>query len=206
MSRAAEVSRQLADRAEGVATALLGKPTSTTKHELRWGSRGSVSLCRDGTKRGWWFDHERCEGGDLLHLVARGRGVGLGEAIGIAQRDYLGGEAMPVLARATPQPASTPPDRIAAALRMWKATTALGNTSGERYFVEHRRLDVRRLDLGHVLHWHSGEHCVVALMTDATTNEATRDPPDIPRCCRREDLRARCLAVRAAFGLARTMP
>jgi putative DNA primase/helicase len=87
---AATVARTLADRAESIAPALLGEPTSKSRHELRWGRRGSVSLRLTGTKRGLWCDYASGEGGDLLDPVARQHDVPLGDAIKIARRDYLG--------------------------------------------------------------------------------------------------------------------
>lgn len=175
MNRAADIARALADRAEEVAVSLLGNPTSATAREMRWRRKGSLALRRSGERRGRWYDHERSEGGDLLHLVARERGVDIAEAIRIAEWDYLGGSA-PAPSLPTPRPTSRPTDeagRIAAAMRMWRATTALCGTLGERYFLEHRRLDVRHLDLDHALGWHAGQRCIVALMTDAVTGEPT---------------------------------
>jgi putative DNA primase/helicase len=75
---AAAIAHRLAERAEGVAIALLGNPASCSRRELRFGRRGSMALRLDGAKRGHWYDHERGSGGDLLHLIARERGVLLG--------------------------------------------------------------------------------------------------------------------------------
>src|SRR5262249_37493686 len=44
---------------------------------------------------------------------------------------------------------------------------------GERYFLQHRKLDVRDLDLSHVLRWHPRERALIWRMTDATTGEST---------------------------------
>jgi hypothetical protein len=41
----------------------------------------------------------------------------------------------------------------------------------ERYFVEHRKIDVAQLDLEHCLRWHAGIQAVVALMTDPVSNK-----------------------------------
>jgi putative DNA primase/helicase len=62
--------------------------------------------------------------------------------------------------------------RIAHALKLWRESVALANaTFAERYFVEHRKLDIRQLDLGHALRWHAGIRAVVALMTDPESNQ-----------------------------------
>jgi hypothetical protein len=178
---ATDVALELADRAEAVVIALLGKPTGRSTRELRFGKRGSLAVRLDGAKRGQWFDHELGGGGDLLHLIARERGVAtLGEAMRIAQHEFLGGaSATRLISRNVPhvQYLSAVPDdslgRTQAALQMWRETTPLGGTLGERYFVDHRRLDVRRLELAHVLRWHAQSCCVVALMTDQATNKLT---------------------------------
>ena len=86
----AEVARALANRAEDISVALLGEPTSKSRDEYRWGRRGSLWLNRSGADRGRWYDHEFGVGGDLLDLIVREHGVGLGDAIMIAERDYLG--------------------------------------------------------------------------------------------------------------------
>ena len=56
--------------AESVARDLLGDPNRhlSDKRQLRWGSKGSISL---DLRTGGWFDHERGEGGGVLALVER---------------------------------------------------------------------------------------------------------------------------------------
>jgi hypothetical protein len=162
---AAGIARALAERCEQVALSLLGKPSSITNRELRFGNRGSLSVRCDGIKRGVWFDHERGEGGDMLTLVARERGIRLGEAIRVAERDYLDGSMSPAHRSRSAQRSTEDRDTKDAALRMWREATALAGTLGEQYFLEHRRLDIRALDLDHVLRWHDRYRCVLALMT-----------------------------------------
>jgi hypothetical protein len=43
--------------------------------------------------------------------------------------------------------------RTGAALRIWSETTPIKGTLAERYFVEHRKLNIRPIDLDHVLRW-----------------------------------------------------
>ena len=54
-----------------VARALLGKPSSATRREFRYGRRGSLSV---DVECGRWHDHEAVEGGGVLALVERERG------------------------------------------------------------------------------------------------------------------------------------
>jgi putative DNA primase/helicase len=176
MRRAETIAHALAERCEEVAAALLGPQTSTTKQELRFGRRGSFALCRNAAKRGLWYDHERGEGGDMLTLVAREHGVALRDAIVIAERDYLGLAVPPARRVVPPAPAAQPQDdnsRYCAAMRMWAETVTLTGTLGERYLIERRGLNVKPLDLEHVLRWHVRHNCMVALMTDAVSGKPT---------------------------------
>ena len=172
---AASIARALKDRAEIIGPALLGEPTLKSQHELRWGRRGSLSLRLSGAKRGLWCDYESREGGDLLDLVARQHDVRLGEAIRIAERDLLGGASTsptPGVLRSHASPPDDTAARIKAALRIWHESAPLAGTLAARYFVKHRRLDIRLLDLDHALRWHAGIQAVVALMTDAVSGES----------------------------------
>src|SRR5262249_2702159 len=87
-----EIARGLPDRPEDVARPPPGKASDVSRHEQRWGRRGSLSVRRTGQKRWLWYDHERGEGGDLLQLIRRKRDVGLGKAINIAVTEFLDGE------------------------------------------------------------------------------------------------------------------
>jgi hypothetical protein len=68
------------------------------------------------------------------------------------------------------------------ALKIWKVSTPLKTAASERtnftlgwkYFTERRGLHIGVLDdLSHCLRWHEGFSAVVALMTDAISNEPT---------------------------------
>ena len=176
-SDAAKVSCALAADAERIFVALLGEPTSTSRREYRWRTHGSLAGCLVPPKRGLWKDFESGEGGDLLALVARERGVGLGEAVRIAERDYLGAMSTPPAQVRSPAPSpSSAVDydaeaRVRAALRAWRESVPLAGTLAERYLIERRKLDVRRLLLDHALRWHPGIRALVGLMTDPASGE-----------------------------------
>jgi hypothetical protein len=128
-----------------------------------------------GAKRGLWCDFERGEGGDLLDLVARQHDVPLGDAIKIAQRNYLGEAIAPTPNRPERSPLAGADDaeaRTRSALRAWRETVPLAGTIGERYFVDRRGLDIRLLDIDHALRWYLRSGAVVALMTDAVSGGA----------------------------------
>jgi hypothetical protein len=63
-------SERLAELIGPVARQLLGEPNkdASTKTELRYGQRGSLSV---NLVKGTWFDHEANEGGGVLDLVQR---------------------------------------------------------------------------------------------------------------------------------------
>jgi RecA-family ATPase len=65
---------QLGTMIEPVARELLGEPNRalSSKTELRYGSRGSLSI---DLKKGTWFDHETSEGGGTLDLITRETGL-----------------------------------------------------------------------------------------------------------------------------------
>ena len=65
---------------EPVARRLLGEPNKALSHghNFRFGNRGSLSV---DTKQGVWHDHERGEGGGVLALIRRERGLTNGYAL-----------------------------------------------------------------------------------------------------------------------------
>jgi hypothetical protein len=76
---AQEREEPLADLMEAVARRVLGEPNSalSSKRELRWGNRGSVSV---DLEKGVWMDHEAGEGGGVLDFLSRFVGVSGREA------------------------------------------------------------------------------------------------------------------------------
>jgi putative DNA primase/helicase len=95
----------------------------------------------------------------------------------LRRRDLWPGRAEPAAKNfrfeifATP-PADDAQARKRIARQLWSEAKPLGGTLGERYFIEHRKLDVRLLDFAHALRWHPSRQAIVALMTDAASGEA----------------------------------
>jgi len=58
-------------RAAEVAERLLGQPTWRSRHEWRWGRRGSLALRVAGPKAGLWYHHEAGEGGEAQCVPER---------------------------------------------------------------------------------------------------------------------------------------
>jgi hypothetical protein len=66
-----ELAAALKDRFEDLALQLLGKPTTHSGGEWRYGTKGSLAVQVAGDKRGTWFDHEAGEGGGPVALIER---------------------------------------------------------------------------------------------------------------------------------------
>ena len=172
------VAAALASNALGVFISILGKPTSQTSRELRYGSHGSLACCIAGRRCGRWSDFERGEAGDILDLIMRERRVDLPGALQIALNEYLAGSCLPV---APVRPAGRPkcasivdPDDEAKTSywrRTWRDAVSIIGTDGHRYYVEARGIDVRGLPLDNCVRWHPGIAAIVALMRDPITGE-----------------------------------
>jgi Protein of unknown function (DUF3631) len=89
---AAEIRKALADRAADLAHHLLCEPNAamSSKHELRFGNRGSLAVIVAGPKAGKFFDHEIGEGGDMLDLIQREYNCSFANALEFA-RDFWSG-------------------------------------------------------------------------------------------------------------------
>ena len=81
---------ELRAQAERAAQALKGERNRklSSRHEWRWGKKGSFCLALSGAKRGLCFDHDANEGGDLLWWIGREIGGGFPETVAWA-RDLL---------------------------------------------------------------------------------------------------------------------
>ena len=69
----------------------LGKPNEalSSKSQLRFGNKGSLSVEINGPKTGQWFDHEEGIGGGPLELICHQERIPIPEAINLARR-WLG--------------------------------------------------------------------------------------------------------------------
>jgi putative DNA primase/helicase len=81
----------LRERAADLAILLVGHPNRlmSSKRQLRFGNKGSLSVEISGAKAGLWYDHESSEGGDLFSLIMREQGCGFVDAKKFAQ-DFVG--------------------------------------------------------------------------------------------------------------------
>ena len=136
----------------------------------RCGGRDRFSI---NVQKQIFFCRQGGVGGDVVDLVRyldgvdyRGALILLGLECGVEPRPHFSPAPSEV------QIDQSEADRIAAALATWRQCLTLGGTLGERYFKDHRSLDIRELGgLTHCLRWHEPKRFVVALMTDSVTNE-----------------------------------
>jgi flagellar biosynthesis GTPase FlhF len=72
--------------ADSIARKILGKPNNklSSKHELRFGENGNISVRISGAKSGRWYDFSASVGGDMFDLVINRSGCDFKEAA-----DYL---------------------------------------------------------------------------------------------------------------------
>jgi hypothetical protein len=137
-----ELRHALTAEIERLAGALLGEPNRalSSKRDLRFGNRGSVSVTIAGKKRGVWFDHEAGQGGWGLQLIMHALCFGFREALDWA-RSWLGHPApLP-----TPKPnLRQPKDRqrrtLDYAARLIAESSPITGTPGERYLRAARGL------------------------------------------------------------------
>jgi hypothetical protein len=141
---ARELTLLLTANVEALAEALLGKPATSRKHELRWGRKGSLCLSTHGFYRGRFFDHERGEGGDALELVRRVKGGTVSEAmcwasdwLGIASVSRPERHGAPTIAAITERFVRDDTERISWARTIWNETLPMAGSAAEAY-LRHR--------------------------------------------------------------------
>ncbi len=171
-----------------IVAAFRGAPNRalSSKKELRWGSKGSLSLQLAGSKAGLWYDHELGRGGDVLSLIMLEQGCDFVAALRFAQQ-FIGGSApranpfrnIPTL-RIVRDDADDEADelrRIEQAIGIWCDVQPLRGTLAEKYLksrcieVPDEALDV--LGFHPACPWErSTVPALVALVRDIITGEA----------------------------------
>ena len=163
----------LTSRTLDVAEAVLGvEPTSIGKTTARWRSRGSLAVTFRGKGRGLWCDHESGEGGDLIALIARERGVDRDRAYEIARVEFCGLDAKPLNRprRAEPTRDVEVPTRTIA-LNQWADAKRSINDTPAATYLKSRGIEIEGDSYRHVLRWHAPASALIALMTDPQNGE-----------------------------------
>lgn len=153
-----ELHRRIRDDPIALAEHLWGKPSSRSRREIRWGSKGSKSLALAGKHRGTWRNWEAGCGGSLLKLIEIELGLSFPEAIRWAH-DWLGesldGPAPVIRTKPTPEHVLEEDDdeaqRLVEAHRIWAAGVAVSGTPAETYLWNR---SIRSENWPESLRWH----------------------------------------------------
>jgi putative DNA primase/helicase len=155
----------------------------SSRHAMRWGTKGSFSLQLIGKKAGLWFDHETRRGGDVINLVKTETGrdfPGALEFLAVWAGIYSSGASAPPRPRpiVEGEPETDDGERIAQAMAIWEQTQPLRGTLAEKYLASrHIEVPDEALD---VLRFHpfcpwgtDRAPALVALVQDIITGEPT---------------------------------
>lgn len=180
---AADLRADLIAHAGDLAAYLLGDPNrrASSKRELRFGARGSLSVVIAGRRAGLWHDYETKEGGDLLALVMREQGCSFPEAVDIAAT-FIG---FPAMSAPPPRNQGRSPHRddddrrenVTAAGRLWREAQDPHGTVVESYLAA-RGLLIPAEAAGTAIRFHracpfKGQRvpAMIALVRDVISNE-----------------------------------
>jgi len=97
------IVQNLSMNAERVVESLLGEPNQSlsSNREYRYGTKGSLSFCLQGEKRGTWYNFESGEKGNLLHLIQSTLKLNFTQSLEYAAK--LTGDDLKVLIKQTPK-------------------------------------------------------------------------------------------------------
>lgn len=227
-ANATRVRKQLADlkarltpSAGSMAVALLGKPTSTSKHEMRWGKKGSLVVHTCGPRQGLFHSFEDGKGGDMFDLVQREIGCNFPTALQWVA-DFLGIDGAPTptdngkthrkiatdrtyhsLTKEQKPVTDYAAERTSHALTIWRNATPIRDTLAEVYLRQARKIDWPNSRWPDDLRFHARlrlvGHCpaLVALIRDIHTGapkavQATALLPDGSNCIRNEHGKKLC--------------
>lgn len=105
---------------------LMGEPNKnlSNNNQLRYGSKGSMSITLTGAKAGLWYMHEEGRGGNLLQLIQEQKDLNFKDALEYAA-NYLG------ITKANEE--DNPYYK-----KVYSFSKSIKNTIGEKYLREHR--------------------------------------------------------------------
>ncbi|HAU1234359.1 TPA: conjugative transfer relaxase/helicase TraI [Legionella pneumophila] len=142
------LSQNLSDQAELVIESLLGEPNRalSSKTEYRYGTKGSLSICLSGEKRGVWHNFETKEKGNMLHLIQKTLNLNFKESLEYAAK-FTGDDLKERI-----KLASKNPNKIQAidsdkkrktsdyGLQLARESKPISGTIAERYLKEIRKI------------------------------------------------------------------
>ncbi|MEP0940240.1 MAG: toprim domain-containing protein [Rhizobiaceae bacterium] len=180
--------------AQEIAIDVLGKPSSRSSTELRYGRRGSLSVAITGPKAGLWYNHETGNSGDMIAFVIAHAGLRFADAVGFC-RQFAGlSDSYSASLLTKPRTAlksdrgrqaqleADIQQRQAKAFELWSEARSIVGTPAEHYLT--RRLGQHGLPEGmnlDCLRWHpthtgntdAAASSMLALMVDPLTRQPT---------------------------------
>jgi hypothetical protein len=177
-----EIREGLTASIEGLATALLGQPTSKVGGTWRYGRKGALAVETRGPNKGQWYDHEAGEGGDPLALIRREQGGDFASTLQWA-RNFLGvgdagswtpqkrkprPEAIEAEARREAEGAAERARRLDYARKMLRDTQPVAETVGAIYLQATRGILCPGAGFpAEVVRFHAGRCALILAATDA---------------------------------------
>ena len=160
-----------------IVTALLGRHNKQLSNdsEMRWGNKGSFSLCTKGAKAGFWYSHEEKDGGDMVKLIMRELKCSFTEALEFAA-PFVNGQRPLLRIGTKAEDEAEDEARTEKALKIWSQSRPLRGTLAEHY-LRSRGIEVPD-EAREVLRFHA--ECpfdgrtvpaLVALVRDIVTDE-----------------------------------
>lgn len=163
--------RELAkDKCLYVAQEFWGEPNRklSTANSMRWGTHGSKTMVLNGSKAGYWYDHENDRGGGAIELVMLENSCSFEDALNWIEEVF----------RATAKPTHER-DNTKRALAIWKESQSPSGTLVEEY-LQNRRCWHSWLSSGEAIRFHPNcpdgdtrSTAMIALMTNVATGDAT---------------------------------
>jgi len=171
-----DLKAALADEAEALAGELFGQPISRSKHELRFGSRGSTAVTLSGPHRGSFRSWEEDRGGSMLDAIMFATGCSFHRAVEYGQA-YLGIDG------ATPAPIRRRPvnvdkridkeagERKIEARRVWNEAGPIESTPGEVYLQSRA---IRPEEWPAAVRWHRDGYLAFASTVKSSVTQIQR--------------------------------
>lgn len=143
-----DIVSNLSLNTECVVQSLLGTPNGSlsSKKEMRYGAKGSLSICLAGDKRGTWFNFETGEKGNLLHLIQTSLNLDFKSSLEYAAK--MTGDDLKGVAQSSVQKVSSPHEKtddkpsktLLYAQQLVKESTPISGTLAETYLKETRAI------------------------------------------------------------------
>jgi len=184
------IVQHLNAQAEKVIKSLLGEPNASlsSKKEYRYGTKGSLSFCLDGEKRGTWYNFETMDKGNLLHLIQHELGLDFKSSLKYAVEltgNMISEHRFTVNKKPESNQKKTKPETSKTydyALRLARESKPIAGTLAERYLNEVRGIQDTS---GHDIRFHPGVY--------TSETETRKNRPSLISIARNADNKIACV-------------